>query len=122
MGVGEKSRRAKGYSEQMDQARTEELEAESVLGTKQIEGGQAFECELTAKDVELRAGTKVRLIDMKRECIEVFLGARSIGIVVAAGSAVLREKTHITKSEGRALKARVIDDASFMGTFMVELM
>ena len=107
MGVGEKSRRAKEYTEEMDQARPEELEAESVLGTKQIDAGLEFECELTAKDVELSDRMKVRLIDMKQKCVEVFLGGRSIGIVVPAGSAMLRAKTDIAKSVGRALKARV---------------
>lgn len=121
MGVGEKSLRARQYVEEMDQARTDELEAESVLGTKQIEAGQVFECNLTAKDVELANRTKVRLIDMKQECVEVFLGARSIGIVVPSGSALLRAKTDIAKSVGRTLKARVVDEPSFMGTFVVEL-
>ncbi len=121
MGVGEKSLRAKQYVEATDLARTEELEAESVLGTKQIEAGQVFECELTAQDIELHGGAKVRLIDMKQKCVEVFLGARSIGTVAPAGSAFLRAKTDIAQSVGRALRACVVDEPSFMGTFIVEL-
>lgn len=121
MGVGEKSLRAKQYTEEMDQARPEELEAESVLGIKEVDSGQEFECELTEKDVELSDGTKVRLIDMKRSCVEVFLGGRSVGIVATSGSAMLRAKTDIAKSEGRALRARVVGEVSFLGTFKVEL-
>ena len=58
---------------------------------------------------------------MKQTCVEVFLGARSIGIVAPAGSALLRAKTDIAQSVGRALRACVVDEPSFMGTFIIEL-
>ncbi len=118
MGVGQKKKLAKRYTEQMDAARTEEIE-HTTLGTKDIESKLVLDCELTDDSVRLKVGTKVRLLDLKGVRVEVFIGGRQIGVVSAVGSATLRERYGITARKGRSVGAVVDHVAEFTDSFAV---
>jgi hypothetical protein len=121
MGVGQKKKLAKHYTEQMDVVRTEEIEQQSTLGTKDIESRLTLDCERTDITVTLTVGRKVRLLDLKEECVEVFISGRKVGIVSSTGSAILREKHGISLRKGRSFGAIIIDVSEFTESFTVSV-
>lgn len=121
MGVGKKKQLAKDHIQKTELTRDDELGSGTILGDKEVEASLIVECELTDNEVKLAIGRQVRLIDLKKDQVEVFISGRQIGEVTAISSATLRERFDLAHKKERSVGGVVVDISDFTNTFTVRI-
>lgn len=102
MGEWERKAKAKAHTQSTDDASGNTGVA--VAGNPSSE--LFVRCVKTSTDIQISINAELRLIDRRRERIEVYLAARSVGEVCDEHSRILREQYSIADRPGSSASGR----------------